>query len=281
MRVTKAELEAQVAHYKRQNFYIMTTVMLLWVVALTIMLTYEYKGMLAREASAEKYVEQSLDGWQTEVIPAPDNRNFTPQHDGTFKWPNTPWIDARSFIQSLSPITSANAAHHKLGTDLPPSRVPFASPLKLWTIEQLASDRVHVACSATRSMPSGVIVSVTAYKNGMVELLIDRASFFMSETQPYGDAVISVDNAVFVQTTAKRISDYTTSLDLSSLPLTQLANGKILRVTVNGFYFEFDLTGSANAAKYVNACNVSGQTKVWERRVAAASPAVVLETTKP
>lgn len=266
---TKAQLEAELAHYKKLDRMVKWTVLFLWAIALTILLTYNYKVQLIEEQKAQQYLDQSLGDWHTEVYPEPQPM---------FTWPRTPIIDAFNFITGS---TAAVAAPHDPRSDLPTQhRHLFPSPLKLWSIEQLSDDRNHLACSATRSMSNGVVVSVTAYKNGTVELFIDRASFYLNPERPYADAIISVDNATFVQTVAKRVNDYQTSLDITSLSLTQLANGKILRVTINGYYFEFDLTGSANAAKYVNACNVQGQSLVHERIVAAAQPAVVLETTQ-
>jgi hypothetical protein len=276
---TKAQLEAELAHVKRTNFYVTTVVMMIWAIGLAVLVTYEYKSAMLKEAQAEQYLNDSLNNWHTEVKPNyswPDNPKLDNQD--LFTWPKTPIIDARAFLESFSLpswTTAAQAAHHRPTEDLPVQNFLYTTPLKLWTVQQQATPQDHVSCSATRTFDNGVQMIVTSYKSGAVEMRIEKVGFSMREEVPYLPAVISVDSAEFAPTTAKRVNEFTTTLDLSSMPLKQLASGKVLRVTVNGFYYEFELTGSANAAKYVAMCNSSGQSRVYERTVQAAAPAAV------
>lgn len=265
MKQTKAELIYENARLRRANFYITTVIMVIWAAMLSGTAAFYYKQ--------SELANQQMKDWSVTVTPAPEYQlDQQSEQPDEFEWPRTPIIDALNY---LNPVTRAHAAPAPLKSDLPITRFDYPSPLKLWSIDQLATDRQHVACSATRSFDNGAIVSVTAYKGGTVELYIDKVAFMISEEKPYQDALLSVDGGTPVQTVAKREGFFKTSLDLSSMPLPQLANGKILRVTVNNLYVEFDLTGSSNAAKYVNACNASGQSEVYKRIVQAAQPATI------
>lgn len=150
----------------------------------------------------------------------------------------------------------------------------YATPLKLWRVEQQATDRTHVACSATRAY-GNVTATIAAYQDGARLLSLSGVSFGIEASDLYADVVVTLDNETHVQTTAKYISRFETSIDFGVVDLTQVARSKIMRLTVNNFYVEFDLTGSANAAKYVSLCNAEGPANVLKRRVSAALPAVV------
>jgi len=255
---------------KLENFYV-----IFWTTLVGLFIGVALVATMLHGSKQDVYGD--IPPWET-TITIPLDPQTVPGPAPEFPFPVKRMIDAWNMF---APITSAHAAQHKPDTDIPLTQFPFASPLKLWTIDQLATDSEHVACSATRTLPNTVVLKVTSFKTGAAELRLFKAGFRMSEDMPYQDGVISIDNMTFVQVVAKRVSEFETSIDLSELPLTQLANGKILRVTINGYFIEFDLTGSANAAKYVAMCNQSGQRMVHERIVAAAQPAVVLETTSP
>lgn len=209
--------------------------------------------------------------WETELR-IPLDPKTVPDPAPEFPFPIKPLIDAFNLI-TPSP---AHAAAHPVTADPPRENTYlYPSPMKLWTIEQQATDDNHISCSATRTLDSGAIMSVRAYKNKTIELTLHEVNFGLHSEKPYVDAVVSIDGEPVDVTVAKRVSKWVTKFDLTETNLQELAKAKILRLTVGAAYIELDLTGSANAAKYVAMCNASGQDMVHRRIVEAAQPAEI------
>lgn len=185
-------------------------------------------------------------------------------------------VPLRYMIDAMLGTTAAHAAAHPVKADPPlENTYLYPTPMKLWAIEQQATEDNHVSCSATRTIEGGAVMSVKAYKNKTIELTLSEVNFHMHSEQPYKDAVVSIDGEPVDVTVAKRVSKWVTKFDLTETNLQKLAEARILRLTVGVAYIELDMTGSANAAKYVAMCNASGQNMVHRRIVDAAKPAEI------
>jgi hypothetical protein len=210
---------------------------------------------------------ETIGEWETTVTPAPQTI------EPIYTWPPTPWVDA---MRELAGVQTAHAAAHPVTADPPRENTYlYPTPLKLWTIEQQATDDNHISCSATRTLDSGATMSVRAYKNKTIELTLHEVNFGLNSEKPYVDAVVSIDGEPVDVTVAKRMSKWVTKFDLTETNLQELAKARILRLTVGAAYIELDLTGSGSAAKYVAMCNASGQNMVHRRIVEAAQPAEI------
>lgn len=194
--------------------------------------------------------------------------------------PTTRWIDAslrtlRTF-KSYFGITRANAAAHPIAGKDEVETFAFTqkgNTLKHWSVNQESTPTKHVGCFASREFGNGVGVTVYSPARGSITLMLRGVSFALEEPMAYAHAVVSIDDEPAIETIAARVSKWQTSLDLSSLTLTQIANGKTIRITVNGRFFEFSLAESAKAARAVAECNEKGQYHTIRRTMQAAVPA--------
>jgi len=221
-------------------------------------------------------IQRYYDGFP--VVPADPSQPQTPQ----FKWPNTPKHDA--WYKSFGFVSQAEAApHHEeapttsrltpLPADQPEEIHEYETSLKLWKIAQVATPTKHVACTATRQITPSRSVTVRYDAKGRVTMLMEGFDFGLEPHQHYADAILTIDQTPGVETFARRTDKWSTTVDLNKLSLQQLAKGGKLKVTINGYYIEIDLTESAKAATAVAACGAEGQTLTVTRRVAAAKPA--------
>jgi hypothetical protein len=233
------------------------------------------------ETEANKFIREQLmphlDEWATEVKPAPDNPHYDPNRTlppmpQIYTWPPNPIIDAWHMV---NPVGTAHAARHPETPAPQENTYLYPTPLKIWTVEQQATEREHISCTASRTLVNGARLTVRAYKNKTIVLILDDVNFDLDPERPYRDAVVSIDGNPVAVTIAKRNTKWQTTFDISDIELSKLANAKILRLTVGAYYIEMDMTGSANAAKYVSMCNASGQDAVHRRIVEAAVPAEI------
>lgn len=236
-----------------------------WAAVCTLLLSAVVQGYLNYQP-----VQQTVPAWDTQVIPNP---NYQYDNKTEFKWPLTPLIDAA--LKTLNPVTPALAALHPVAEEPQIKSYPWEAPkLKLWTVTQFATDTKHEGCVAERWLTQTTRIAVYADRKGLKALIVDGVTFELSEEQSYTDAIISVDGAVIMTTSAQRQTQYRTQVNFNELDLQKFAKAKIMRVTINNKYFEFDLTDSKRAVETVADCNSRGQSRTVQRRVDAATPAL-------